>query len=108
RFVCNRARRELIGTPHPNRRQPHMAQVNAVPAGLHTLTPQLTVEGAAEAIEFYKKAFGAEEKSRAPDPSGKKVWHSELRIGDSAFFVNDAFPDMGGSAHPTELWLYTD
>jgi uncharacterized glyoxalase superfamily protein PhnB len=78
-----------------------------IPEGLHTLTPQLTVDGAAEAIEFYKKAFGAEERSRAPDPSGKKVWHAELRIGTSAFFINDAFPDMGGGAHPTALWLYS-
>ncbi|MFL5322477.1 MAG: VOC family protein [Myxococcaceae bacterium] len=78
-----------------------------VPEGLHTLTPQLTVDGAAAAIEWFKKAFGAEERSRAPDPSGKKVWHSELRIGDSALFVNDAFPDMGGTAHPTDLWIYT-
>src|SRR5947209_2234320 len=51
-----------------------MAQVKAVPDGMHTITPSLVVEGAAEAIEFYKRAFGAEELNRAPDPSGKKIW----------------------------------
>jgi uncharacterized glyoxalase superfamily protein PhnB len=85
-----------------------MARVSPIPQGLHSITPQLTVEGAADAIEFYKKALGAEERSRALDPSGKKIWHSELRIGDSSFFVNDTFPDMGGTAHPTELWIYSE
>ena len=78
-----------------------------IPAGLHTLTPQLTVEGASDAIAFYAAAFGAVETMRAPDPSGKKIWHAELRFGDSLVFINDAFPEMGGPAHPTKLWLYT-
>jgi len=85
-----------------------MATVNPVPNGLHTLTPQLNVDGAAEAIALYQKAFGAEERTRALDPSGKKIWHAELRIGDSTFFINDTFPEMGAAAHPTELWLYTE
>jgi len=85
-----------------------MAKVSPIPQGLHTVTPQLTVDGAAEAIEFYKRAFGAEERNRALDPSGKKIWHCELRIGDSSFFLNDTFPEMGGGAHPTELWIYTE
>ena len=85
-----------------------MATVKPIPEGLHTLTPQLTVDGAADAIAFYKKAFGAEEVMRAPDPSGKKIWHAELRIGDSAIFVNDAFPEMGGPAHPSTLWVYRE
>jgi uncharacterized glyoxalase superfamily protein PhnB len=82
--------------------------VKAVPEGIHTITPQLTIEGAAKAMDWYKQAFGAEERSSAPDPSGQKIWHAEMRIGDSAFFVNDAFPDMGGGAHMTSLWIYTD
>ncbi|HZJ52945.1 MAG TPA: glyoxalase/bleomycin resistance/extradiol dioxygenase family protein [Myxococcaceae bacterium] len=77
-----------------------------IPEGLHTLTPNLAVDGAAEAIEFYKRAFGAEEIMRAPDPTGKKVWHANLKIGDSCFFVNDVMPDMGGSATTSSLWLY--
>lgn len=85
-----------------------MAPVNPIPAGLRTITPQLTVDGAAEAIEAYKKALGAEERSRMMDPSGQKVWHAELQIGDSMFFVNDSMPDMGGFAHPSNLWLFSD
>ena len=82
--------------------------VKAIPDGIHTLTPQLTVDGADTAIDWYKKAFGAELISRAPDPSGKKVWHAQLKIGGSMLFVNDAFPDMGGPAQMASLWLYTD
>jgi uncharacterized glyoxalase superfamily protein PhnB len=78
-----------------------------IPEGLHSVTPQITIDGCAEAIEFYKKALGATEVSRAPDPSGKKVWHAQLLIGNSAIFVNDAFPDMGGGATPTSMWLYS-
>jgi PhnB protein len=85
-----------------------MAKVRAVPEGFHTITPQLSLDNAAEAIEHYKKAFGAEERSRAIDPSGKKVWHCELRIGDSVLFVNDYFPEMGGKAFPASLWLYVE
>ncbi len=82
--------------------------VNPIPEGLHTLTPQLSVDGAAEAIEFYKKAFGAVEVSRAPDPSGRKIWHASLRIGNSVFFVNDTFPEVGGKAQPTSMWIYLE
>jgi len=85
-----------------------MAQVKAVPEGMHTLTPQLTIDGCDQAIDWYKSAFGAELEERAPDPSGKKVWHASMRIGNSVFFLNDAFPDMGGPAQPASLWLYTD
>jgi PhnB protein len=85
-----------------------MSKVKAIPEGLHTVTPQLTVDGASEAIAFYKKAFGAEEISRVPDPSGRKIWHAEVRIGDSRVYVNDAFPDMGGPANKTRLWVYTE
>jgi PhnB protein len=85
-----------------------MSKVKAIPEGLHTVTAQLTVDGASEAIEFYKRAFGAEELARAPDPSGKKIWHAEIRIGDSQLFINDAFPEMGGPANKTRLWLYSE
>jgi PhnB protein len=78
-----------------------------IPEGLRSVTPALTIDGCAEAIEFYKKAFGAEEVSRAPDPSGKKVWHAELRFGDSAVFVNDAFPEMETAPAHGSLWLYS-
>jgi uncharacterized glyoxalase superfamily protein PhnB len=80
----------------------------AIPEGLHTVTPALTVDGCAEAIETWKKAFGAEERMRAPDPTGKKVWHSEVRIGDSVIFCNDTMPEMPATPKQTRLWLYVD
>jgi uncharacterized glyoxalase superfamily protein PhnB len=79
-----------------------------IPTGLHSVTPSLTVDGCAEAIEFYKKAFGAVEVSRAPDPSGKKIWHAQIRIGDSAVFLTDAFPEMGTAPTTASLWFYSD
>jgi PhnB protein len=85
-----------------------MAQVKAVPEGMHTLTPQLTIDGCDQAIDWYKSAFGAELEERAPDPSGKKVWHASMRIGNSVFYLNDVFLDMGEPAHPATLWLYID
>lgn len=83
-----------------------MAKVKAIPEGIHSVTPALTLDGAAEAIEFYKRAFAATELSRALDPTGKKVWHAMLRIGNSPIFLNDVLPDMGSNAMPTKLWLY--
>jgi uncharacterized glyoxalase superfamily protein PhnB len=79
---------------------------NPIPKGYHTITAQLSVENAQAAIEFYKKAFGAEQLDHALDPSGKKVWHAALRIGDSILFVNDVFPDMGGTQSQSSQWLY--
>ncbi len=84
-----------------------MAAINPVPAGLHTLTPQLVVRGAAEAIETYKRVFGAEELSRAMHPSGKLVWHSAVRVGDATFFINDEMPEMPGTS-TANLWLYSE
>jgi|SRR5450631_2767079 PhnB protein len=85
-----------------------MAKVSAIPAGMHSVTANLTVDGAAEAISFYARAFGAEEVSRTPDPTGKKVWHAMLRIGDSIIFINDAAPEMGALPMQTKLWIYGD
>jgi uncharacterized glyoxalase superfamily protein PhnB len=78
-----------------------------IPEGLHSVTPALTVEGCADAIETWKKAFGAEEVMRAPDPSGKRIWHAVMRIGDSSFFCNDYFPEMSsGGPVKARLWIY--
>ena len=68
------------------------AKVNAIPEGMHTVTPHLVCEGATEAIDFYKKAFGAEELSRLPGEDGR-IMHAELRIGDSVVMLADAFPE---------------
>ncbi len=80
--------------------------VSPIPPGYHTITAQLSLEDAAKAIEFYKAAFGAEVLDQAPDPSGTKIWHAALRIGDSMLFVNDVFSDMGGTKSNSNMWLY--
>jgi len=88
------------------RRAKEDVMVKPIPEGLHSITPNLAVDGAAEAIEFYKRAFGADEVMRAPDPTGKKVWHANLKIGDSCFFVNDVMPEMGTKPTVCSLWVY--
>jgi uncharacterized glyoxalase superfamily protein PhnB len=84
-----------------------------IPAGRHAITPHLVIKGAAEAIEFYKRAFGAEEVSRMPmpDKSGaSKIGHAELKIGDSLLYLADEFPDYGsvgpGATSPVVIHLY--
>src|SRR5947207_3365585 len=84
---------------------------SAVPEGHHTVTPQLTLDNAVEAIEWYKRALGAEEVARAAGPDGK-ILHAEVRIGDSLIMLNDGMGGgkgakaMGGS--PASLWVYVD
>jgi PhnB protein len=68
--------------------------VKPVPEGFHTLTPYLCVAGAAQAIEFYKEAFGATELMRMADPGGK-IGHAEIQIGDSRVMLADEYPEMG-------------
>ena len=67
----------------------------ATPKGYHTVTPSLFVAGAARAIDFYKKALGAEELMRFPGPDGK-IMHAEIKVGDSIIMLADEMPDMGG------------
>ncbi len=89
-----------------------MAGVNPIPEGMHTLTPNLVLRDCARAIEFYKKALGATEVARMMAPDGKSVWHAELRIGDSMFYVADEMPGMSrpppdaSAPAPVTLWLY--
>jgi PhnB protein len=66
-----------------------------VPAGFTTLTAHLVVEGAADAMDFYKRAFGAEEVARAAMPDGKKLMHGLMKIGDAMLMLVDAFPEFG-------------
>jgi len=83
----------------------------AVPEGYYTVTPQLTLDNAAQAIDWYKKGLGAEELSRSVGPDGK-IMHAEIKIGNSRVMVNDAVMGakgpkaIGGS--PASLWLYVD
>ena len=82
-----------------------------VPDGYHTATPYLIVAGSAQAIEFYKQAFGATELLRLADRSGK-VGHAEIRIGDSPIMLADEFPQMGANSpqafggSPISILLY--
>ena len=70
-----------------------MANVRPIPEGQHTVTPGLIHKEAKKAIEFYKKAFGAEVKSNMTMPDGR-VMHAEIKIGDSTVFLSDEFPEM--------------
>ena len=74
---------------------------NAIPEGYRTVTPYLAVDDAAEAIEFYKKAFGAKERVRMAAPDGK-IGHAELAIGDSMVMLSDPFP-QATTRPPKEL-----
>ena len=69
--------------------------VKPIPEGMHSITPHLTCAGAAEAIEFYKKAFNAVEGGRMPGPDGK-LMHAQMMIGDSHIMLVDEFPEWGG------------
>jgi PhnB protein len=73
----------------------------SVPEGYHSVTPYLTVDGAAKLIEFMERAFGAEERGRMPGPKGT-IGHAEVTIGDSAVMVGDAgdqWPVRTGNLH---------
>ena len=84
-----------------------------IPPGYHTVTPYLVVRGGAQALDFYKRAFGATELFRMADPSGK-IGHAEIRIGDSAVMLADEFPEMGAVSPQTAggssvgLYLYVE
>lgn len=71
-----------------------MSSVKAIPEGYHSLQPYLHVRGAAQAIEFYKQAFGAKEVMRMAQPDGK-LGHAEVRIGDSVVMLADEAPEKG-------------
>jgi PhnB protein len=68
--------------------------VKPVPDGYHTVTPYLIINGAAQAIEFYKRAFGATELVRMPEPNGR-IGHAEIKIGDSMIMLADEHHEMG-------------
>ena len=78
-----------------------MPNVQPIPEGLHSLTPHIVVKNAAKAIDFYRRAFGAVERSRHSGPNGT-IMHASLKIGDSGLFLNDEFPEMG-SVSPLSL-----
>ena len=88
-----------------------MSAVKYIPDGYHTVTPHLAVRNAAKALEFYAKAFGAEETFRMPGPGGV-IMHAEVRIGDSTVMLGEESPDMGAlspqaiGGSPVSLMIY--
>jgi len=76
-----------------------------LPTGYHTVNPYLVVDNSAAAIDFYVKAFDAEELGRVPGPDGKKLFHAALRINGALVMLNDDFPEMndGKSVTPEAL-----
>lgn len=72
-----------------------------IPPGMEGLIPHLVCQSCAEAIEFYKKAFGAEELGRTPAPDGRRIMHAALRIGGSPVFLVDDFPEFCGGKSST-------
>jgi PhnB protein len=84
-----------------------------IPEGYHTVTPYLSVDDAAQAIEYYKKAFGAKERVRMAAPGGK-IGHAELEIGDSLVMLADALPqfttrppkELGGTS--VSIFIYVE
>ena len=88
------------------------SRVKPIPDGYHSLTPYLTARGAAAAIEFYKRAFGAKEVFQMPGPNGK-ILHAEITIGDSRLMLADASDGSGPSSQkPTNrnqsIFLYVE
>ncbi|HEY3041542.1 MAG TPA: VOC family protein [Pyrinomonadaceae bacterium] len=89
-----------------------MANVKPIPDGYHSVTPYLIIKGAADAIEFYKKAFGATELFRMNHEG--KVGHAEIKIGDSPIMLADESPEMGSKSPttlggtPVSIMIYVD
>ena len=71
-----------------------MSPVKAIPEGYHSIQPYLYIRGAAEAIEFYKRAFGATERFRMAQADGR-IGHAELSLGDSVIMLADEAPERG-------------
>ncbi len=81
--------------------KPKKSKLEPIPKGFRTVTPYLSIEGASQALEWYKKAFGAKELEREPTPDGKLI-HGRIRIGDSIVMMSDVFPGADTQS-PTSL-----
>jgi PhnB protein len=83
-------------------------------AKVQSLSPYIAVKGAAEAIEFYKHAFGAEEQFRLVDPSDGRIGHAEINIGGMIMMLSDEYPDFGASSpeslggSPVKFQIYVE
>ena len=102
-----------VGWTQLRREEIELADVKPIPDGYPRVTPYLHVDGAADAIDFYKRILGAKERMRMPGPDGK-VGHAELEFGESVVMIADEFPDMdvrgpksiGGT--PVTIHLYVE
>jgi PhnB protein len=74
--------------------------IRPVPAGHESLIPHLVCDPCADAMEFYKRAFGAEEIDRVPAPDGRRIVHAAIRIGGGGVFLVDDFPEFSGARPP--------
>src|SRR5579863_8965849 len=89
------------------------SKVKPIPQGMHAVTPHLVCDGAADAIAFYQKAFGATETARIPGKNGK-LMHAAVKIGDSTVMLVDEMPDHGAlspkslKGTPVTIHLYVD
>lgn len=100
----------MIGMPSKGKRA-KSKKTGSIPPGFHAITPYLTLSGAADAIEFYKKAFGAKELARETTPDGKVI-HGRIRIDDSIIMMSDEFPgsvtksptSMGGTTGTLHIY----
>ena len=105
----SKSAKRRTGKPKAKARKPR--RVQAIPAGYHSITPYLIINGAAAALEFYKNAFGAKEKVRMGEPGGR-VGHAEILIGTSRLMLADENPTMNarapqaGLAPPVSVVLY--
>ncbi|HEY7507491.1 MAG TPA: VOC family protein [Nitrososphaera sp.] len=84
-----------------SRKKVSSKKVSPIPKGYHSVIPSITVKNAEQAIEFYKKAFGAKEKGKFYMPNTRTILHAELRIGDSAVMLNDEMPEMKALSPPS-------
>jgi len=102
--LARKAKRSSKARKAPTKRRT-AARVSPIPRGMRTVTPYLIIDGAAKAIEFYKKAFGAKEINRAPGPDGS-LMNATIQIGDSVLMMCDEFPG-GDSKSPTSAGTTT-
>src|SRR5215467_15496726 len=101
--------------PPRRKRMTPAARPSPIPDSYRRVTPSLTVQGAAKALEFYAAAFGATERMRFPGPGGT-IAHAEIQIGDSVVIVEDEDPQRGTKApppgglpgSPASLFIYVD
>lgn len=105
----SKSAKRRAGKPMAKARKPR--RIQPIPAGYHSITPYLIINGAAAALEFYKTAFGAKEKVRMPAPGGR-IGHAEIMVGTSHVMLADENPEMGarapqpGSSSSVSILLY--